>query len=129
MGLAMDFNVKIPWWSRVLGTINRWRWERRDRKEKRRLQNAPVYQGTIQGDTAYYDDGKELYRRTTHRWDCYETPSGKRTVKFTRMGGRGIVRQGKDHPAHANAITPWIHHQHELNWRRMRSEGGIWVRQ
>lgn len=116
----MEFETRVPFWAKLIGWLRRCHWERKDRAEKLRVQRTPVYMGSIIGKTDYVDAG---YKAETHRWDCYETPLGERSVKFIRMGGYGQDKGGVGHPLHAMTITPWLEHQWECDWAKTRQEG------
>lgn len=117
------FSTKAPWWARFVGYWRRRRWERADRAEKLAARARLNFVGSIVGQTNWHSE--KPWTQNTHRWDFYESETGKRSVIFIRMGGteRRKKEKGEDHVLHASVVTPWLHNKWDMAWDKTVEKG------
>jgi hypothetical protein len=75
----------------------RWREAKRALKADAIYARTPVFKHTVLGETS---------SGVMWRWDLYETPTGKRTVKAIKMSSYTMDQER--HPQHYRIITPWL---------------------
>jgi hypothetical protein len=135
--LLEQLKPETTWWSRLLGWFARRKRERAEKKvaaERKlaheRAMEVPVMKGVVVGRTTFINNGEgiEDWSTNTHRWDLYETPSGKRSVKFTRTHasyGTSDYKLGEDHPRYAAIILPWRQSLIDVDYKETLRQGDV----
>lgn len=112
---------KTPWWSNLLGWINRTRRQWRERKRLIANRRRLIYKGSVLGETQWVGSSTP-HATLTHRWDLYEAGDGTRKVKFTRVGSSSAKKppaEGEDHPRYS-LILRWQSKQWDFSWEDLR---------
>lgn len=118
-GPTQQFKIKIPWWAMIVGSVRRWFRERADRRRALISQRTPIYQGTLVGKSTWTTTDVSFI---SHQWDCFETPAGERSAKFT--AGNCYAKEIR-HDMYSRIVLPWLHGKVNIDWRKTRSENVV----